>query len=66
MMLHMERAVTNRYSHVNWHWCVVPVAVVFRVQSQALHCRTVLSPVCSSGLSAMSWLPLASISSFPL
>lgn len=52
-------AVTNCYLHMNLQWCVVPVAVVFRVQCQALHQRTVLLPMllCASFLSAHSHVP---------
>lgn len=58
----MERclcAVTNCYLHVNLQWCVVPVAVVFKVQHQASHRRTVLLPMllCASFLSAHSRVP---------
>lgn len=58
----MERclcAVTNCYLHMNLQWRVVPVAVVFRVQCQALHQRTVLLPMllCASFLSAHSHVP---------
>lgn len=52
-------AVTNCYLHVNLQWCVVPVAVVFKVQCQAPHRRTVLLPMllCASFLSAHSHVP---------
>lgn len=51
-------AVTDCYLYTNSQWCVVPVAVVFRVRCQAPHRGAVLLPVllCASSLSARSSL----------